>query len=297
MNRHERRAAAAKERREKGVGELLDALPPPLGMLGAIASPSIDSVPAATETEPVLLPAGASPGVPPSCFDLEPTTQPGPLPRELPALRFEGRTLELRVLVNTDEDLAEVLERVRLAAAGPRARMTVAGAVLVDEDLAERWTRLWAHAVPPAPEASTMHVFDPALLKIGFTLEPRASAEWYFQPPSGSAFRCQGIVLDAQPGVPLLGALRLTVDGPRGWVEDVWIERMMVGQESQLAEPERGVPLEPFVVAPMQMRWRAATYEDRILLRFRNTSDRPVPLALRLRGEGHSPSGGVETFR
>jgi len=47
---------------------------------------------------------------------------------------FDGRTVCLNVHVNTDEDPAEVAERVRKAAAGPHTRMVVVSAGLVTGD-------------------------------------------------------------------------------------------------------------------------------------------------------------------
>lgn len=40
-----------------------------------------------------------------------------------PTVRFNGRTVELRVYINTDEGFEEVAERVIVAAKGPLQRM------------------------------------------------------------------------------------------------------------------------------------------------------------------------------
>jgi len=57
--------------------------------------------------------------------------------------RFDGRTLKLTVLVNTDQDVNEVAERVKEAARGPGMHMAVAIGEEVPSDLAdELWSLL-----------------------------------------------------------------------------------------------------------------------------------------------------------
>lgn len=58
-------------------------------------------------------------------------------------VRFGGRTIHLDVAVNTDEDIHVVIERVRVAAAGPSLRLTVIGASLSSGDSAlPLWTEV-----------------------------------------------------------------------------------------------------------------------------------------------------------
>lgn len=55
-------------------------------------------------------------------------------------LRYEGRTLDVNLFVNTDEDLHVVLERVQKAARGPLKAMVVAGArVMSPEESEPMW--------------------------------------------------------------------------------------------------------------------------------------------------------------
>ncbi len=55
--------------------------------------------------------------------------------------RFGGRTISLQVAINTDEDLNAVAERVRAAAVGPKLRMAVVMAGILEPDAA---AAIWA---------------------------------------------------------------------------------------------------------------------------------------------------------
>lgn len=62
-------------------------------------------------------------------------------------VRHGGRTIQVMVSVNTDEDEMVVLERVRAAARGPRVAMCVCSVgVMRAEDSA----KLWEEVVPAA---------------------------------------------------------------------------------------------------------------------------------------------------
>lgn len=60
-------------------------------------------------------------------------------------VRFGGRTLQLTVVINTDESVEEVVQRVRKAASGPHLRMAVVGAGIVE---AEKAAEYWANTIP-----------------------------------------------------------------------------------------------------------------------------------------------------
>ncbi len=53
-------------------------------------------------------------------------------------VRYGGRTLEVKVFVNTDEDEREVALRVQAAAKGPKGCMTVLTAGILDASDAEK---------------------------------------------------------------------------------------------------------------------------------------------------------------
>lgn len=62
-------------------------------------------------------------------------------------LRYGGRTLEVRVYVNTDENALEVAKRVQMAVAGARDDTAVASAVELPADTAKKlWTMLFEQA-------------------------------------------------------------------------------------------------------------------------------------------------------
>lgn len=66
-------------------------------------------------------------------------------------VRFGGRTVEVRVFVNTDEDEAVVGARVQAAAKGPQLRMAAA---LVSVLEAEQASAVWDTLVPQAISAA-----------------------------------------------------------------------------------------------------------------------------------------------
>lgn len=53
---------------------------------------------------------------------------------------FKGKTIQLLVFINTDEDVKEVASRVHLAARGPKERMTI---VMNKPMTNEEGTRFW----------------------------------------------------------------------------------------------------------------------------------------------------------
>jgi hypothetical protein len=65
-------------------------------------------------------------------------------------IRFGGRTLEVRVFVNTDEEDWVVAERVRQAARGPKQAMAV---ITVADVPVERATPLWEAAMKASRES------------------------------------------------------------------------------------------------------------------------------------------------
>lgn len=57
--------------------------------------------------------------------------------------KFGGRTLYFTVVINTDEDIHEVSERLRAAASGPQLRMAIcAGSILTLEEGERIWEAL-----------------------------------------------------------------------------------------------------------------------------------------------------------
>lgn len=71
-------------------------------------------------------------------------------------VRHGGRTLQITVSVNTDEDEMTVLERVRAAARGPKVAMCVCSVgVMKPEDSAELWGRIVPAATRKAAEGSS----------------------------------------------------------------------------------------------------------------------------------------------
>lgn len=66
-------------------------------------------------------------------------------------VRFNGRTIDVRVFVNTDEPIEVVAARIQQAAKGPHKRMAaVTGGVLDSEDA----KRVWDTIVPMAADAA-----------------------------------------------------------------------------------------------------------------------------------------------
>lgn len=58
-------------------------------------------------------------------------------------VKYDGRTLDFKVLVNTDEPIEQVLIRIKEAAQGPKLCMVmVAGGVLEPEDAVKVWEAL-----------------------------------------------------------------------------------------------------------------------------------------------------------
>lgn len=71
-------------------------------------------------------------------------------------VRHGGRTLQVIVSVNTDEEEMVVLERVRAAARGPRASMCVCSiGVMRPEDSAKLWDRIVPAAVRESEKGSS----------------------------------------------------------------------------------------------------------------------------------------------
>ncbi len=66
-------------------------------------------------------------------------------------VRFDGRTIEVRVFVNTDEPAEVVGARVQAAAKGPQLRMAAA---LVSELNAEQSAKVWEGLVSEATRAA-----------------------------------------------------------------------------------------------------------------------------------------------
>jgi hypothetical protein len=64
-------------------------------------------------------------------------------------VRYGGRTVQVTVYVNTDEDENDVLIRVQEAAKGPSRRMVLAALAMLDEEQARRF---WEHAVEAAAD-------------------------------------------------------------------------------------------------------------------------------------------------
>jgi hypothetical protein len=62
-----------------------------------------------------------------------------------PSVRFGGRTLEIRIQINTDESLDDVVARICPAAKGPGHRMVVVSGGEVRPDAAQKF---WAGVLP-----------------------------------------------------------------------------------------------------------------------------------------------------
>ena len=62
-----------------------------------------------------------------------------------PSLRYDGRTLKIDVLVNTDEPVEVVVARIQTAARGPKQCMALIGGGEVDTDTAKK---TWAELLP-----------------------------------------------------------------------------------------------------------------------------------------------------
>jgi hypothetical protein len=60
-------------------------------------------------------------------------------------VRYGGRTLQLTVVINTDETIEEVTMRIKSAASGPRQRMCVVGGGIVDDQMAKEF---WEGVIP-----------------------------------------------------------------------------------------------------------------------------------------------------
>jgi hypothetical protein len=60
-------------------------------------------------------------------------------------VKFSGRTLEIRVVINTDESAEQVAARAHAAAKGPKQRMCVITAGEFDKEAAERF---WSELIP-----------------------------------------------------------------------------------------------------------------------------------------------------
>lgn len=56
-------------------------------------------------------------------------------------LGFDGRTIQLTVLINTDEDAREIIARIKLAAAGPAKRMVLVVAHVITDLRARNFWR------------------------------------------------------------------------------------------------------------------------------------------------------------
>lgn len=68
-------------------------------------------------------------------------------------LLYEGRTLHIQVLVNTDEPMHEVAARIQAAAKGPKKVMaTVLGAELDAAGAVDMWQVIWRAAAARKPE-------------------------------------------------------------------------------------------------------------------------------------------------
>jgi hypothetical protein len=63
-------------------------------------------------------------------------------------IRFDGRTLQFTVLVNTDEEIEIVAERIRRAASGPGIRMAAVGGNEADVDTARPFWDALRRAAP-----------------------------------------------------------------------------------------------------------------------------------------------------
>ena len=68
-------------------------------------------------------------------------------------VRHGGRTINIQVFVNTDEDVNAVIERVRVAAQGEQVNMVlVGGGVLTKEKDKADAERMWASSISAAKE-------------------------------------------------------------------------------------------------------------------------------------------------
>lgn len=65
------------------------------------------------------------------------------------SVQFEGRTIEARVYINTDESLDEILARLQPAARGPRLRMCTIAMGILDQ---EQGRKLWELATRAAED-------------------------------------------------------------------------------------------------------------------------------------------------
>jgi hypothetical protein len=60
-------------------------------------------------------------------------------------LKYGGRTIELKIVINTDETVDEVVSRVAPAAKGPGQRMVLVSGGLVEAESAEAF---WSDVLP-----------------------------------------------------------------------------------------------------------------------------------------------------
>lgn len=61
-------------------------------------------------------------------------------------VRYEGRTLEVKIIINTDESVEEVVSRVIPAAKGPNRRMViVTGGIVKSEHAKKIWDAFLPH--------------------------------------------------------------------------------------------------------------------------------------------------------
>ncbi len=61
------------------------------------------------------------------------------------SVRYNGRTLKIDVLINTDEPVEDVVARIQSAARGPKQCMALLGGGEVDADTAKK---IWADLLP-----------------------------------------------------------------------------------------------------------------------------------------------------
>lgn len=67
----------------------------------------------------------------------------------IPEVRYEGRTLEVKVIINTDESVNDVVGRIIPAAKGPGRRMVI---VMGGEVPLDQSTKLWDEFLPTAKD-------------------------------------------------------------------------------------------------------------------------------------------------
>lgn len=67
----------------------------------------------------------------------------------IPEVRYGGRTLEVKVIINTDEPIEEVVGRIIPVAKGPNKRMVIVAGGVVETEHAKA---IWDEFIPNAIE-------------------------------------------------------------------------------------------------------------------------------------------------